>query len=85
MKKSVKCFCGIPWNSIEFHEAEVDGIPWNSMEFSEFTEFDGIRFRQGGISPYTQTRRSSNRKLIANDQSGFLIFHLPLELFQSKQ
>jgi hypothetical protein len=22
-------FNGIPWNSIEFYESEVDGIPWN--------------------------------------------------------
>jgi hypothetical protein len=31
-------FCGIPqnfpWNSMEFHETEVDGIPWNFMKFS---------------------------------------------------
>jgi hypothetical protein len=56
-------FSGIPWNfpwnsmkfSVEFnfHETEVDEIPWkipwNFMEFREFTEFDGIRFRQGFI------------------------------------
>jgi hypothetical protein len=46
-KKSVKWFCGIPWNSMEFHGTEVDGIPWN--EFRELTEFDGIRFRQGSL------------------------------------
>jgi hypothetical protein len=26
-------FNGIPWNSMEFCESEVDGIAWNSMEF----------------------------------------------------
>jgi hypothetical protein len=25
-------FHGIQWNSMEFHETEVDGIPWNSMD-----------------------------------------------------
>jgi hypothetical protein len=38
-----------PWNSMEFHETEVDGIPFYSMEFREFTQFDGIRFRQGAL------------------------------------
>jgi hypothetical protein len=37
-------FHGIPWeislNSVEFHGTEVD-------EIQEFTEFHGIRFRQG--------------------------------------
>jgi hypothetical protein len=33
-------FNGIPWNSMEFYETEVDGIPWNSMENS--MEFHGI-------------------------------------------
>jgi hypothetical protein len=31
------------WDSTEFHGTEVDGSPW----IREFTEFDGIRFRQG--------------------------------------
>jgi hypothetical protein len=58
MEKSMK----IPWNSMEnFHEKNPSsvyekfyGIPWklrlmefHSMEFREFTEFHGIRFRQG--------------------------------------
>jgi hypothetical protein len=30
-------FSGIPWNSAEFHETEVDGIPWKSMEFHEIS------------------------------------------------
>jgi hypothetical protein len=33
-------FRGIPFNSIEFYESEVDGILWNSMEFHG--KFHGI-------------------------------------------
>jgi hypothetical protein len=41
-EKIRQMFMKIPWNSMEFHETEVDGI-----SFRELTEFDGIRFRQG--------------------------------------
>jgi hypothetical protein len=44
-------FHEIPWNfpriSTEFHRISWNWGWWNSMEFREFTEFDGIRFRQG--------------------------------------
>jgi hypothetical protein len=40
-------FHGIPLNSIEFYESEVDGIPWNSLENSmEFHgKFHGIPWK----------------------------------------
>jgi hypothetical protein len=65
-------FHGIQWNnSMEFHGTEVDGIPWNlmefngignSMEFREFTEFDGIRFRQGRVPVDRCTRNTPSKQ-----------------------
>jgi hypothetical protein len=57
------------WNSVEIHRnlwnfmklrlMEFHGNQWNSMEnsteFREFTQFDGIRFRQGGPRFYRLT------------------------------
>jgi hypothetical protein len=36
---SMEFFMVFPWNSMEFHETEVDGIPWNSVNSLNFMEF----------------------------------------------
>jgi hypothetical protein len=37
------------WNSMEFHETEVNEISWNSMEIH--VKIHEIRFRQGCVTP----------------------------------
>jgi hypothetical protein len=44
-------FHGIPRNFMKLRLMEFRGNQWNSMKFREFTEFDGIRFRQGSGNP----------------------------------
>jgi hypothetical protein len=58
---------------VEFHKTEVDGIPW---KIREFTEFDGIQFRQGG--------RNTNQDVFPS-QLSFAQFYSPLSPLASRQ